>query len=448
MDYCLPLSGQLVTETIQEAINKCHSQGGGTLRFPPGVYLSGTIELKSNVTLLFERGAVLLGSDKIEDYPAKCLIWAENAENIAIEGGGTIDGQGHTFWEGKWYPFTRPQKVIHFVGCKNVTIKDVLVTDAPMFNIQVTKCDLVRIEGVSIKNKWGSPNTDGIDPTSSRNVFISNCYIETGDDAICIKCGDEPTENIVVTNCILKTDDSAIKLGTGSQSRIANCLFSNIVVHGSVHGVAFFMKDGGTFEDIQFSNIILETATDPGAFISKGSYPIFMDIEQRNPDTHDVDADGNTFIVGDEAINAVMDGTGDIPPLGKIKNISFRDITITVSDGNCLIQGHPEQPIEGLTFDNVRIKVKSRMDLSKRLKARGTRSMTKRAINDYADKHAYFTFAHIRNLRMRDIQIIENEQPNVPEYYAIWGEDLKNVLIENLNSDATLFQNSSAVIVK
>ena len=121
---------------------------------------------------------------------------------------------------------------------------------------------MVFIDGIRILNFLEAPNTDGIYPISSSNVFISNCYIETGDDAICPKSNstEKACENLVVTNCVLISDDSAIKFGTRSDGIIRHCVFNNIIIRNSKYGLAFYMKDGGTYEDIQFSNINIETS--------------------------------------------------------------------------------------------------------------------------------------------------------------------------------------------
>jgi polygalacturonase len=107
----------------------------------------------------------------------------------------------------------------------------------------------VRIDGISIINPRLGPNTDGIDVNSSSNVFISDVYVETGDDALCFKSrfADEPVQNVTVTNCVLISDDSAIKFGTRSSGDMRNITVSNCVIRNSTNGIAFFMKDGGHF---------------------------------------------------------------------------------------------------------------------------------------------------------------------------------------------------------
>jgi polygalacturonase len=172
---------------IQKAIDACTQAGGGMVYLPPGNFLTGTIVLKSNVTLHLSAGATLWGSRHIEDYKPFHLIYAENADNIAIEGDGTINGNGDAFWGREFRPIEkRPSPFIELVGCHNVHIRDVRIRNTPGWGIRPWNCDGVYIRGISMISDMDSPNTDGIDPDASRNVFISDSYIETGDDAICL----------------------------------------------------------------------------------------------------------------------------------------------------------------------------------------------------------------------------------------------------------------------
>src|SRR5579859_1737606 len=230
---------RLDTPAINAAIDQCHAAGGGTVYVPPGTYLSGTVQLKSNVTLYLEAGATLLGSKNISDYTAMAgppsladanqrhLIFARDAENVGLSGPGRIDGQGPSFWVPSqrvvpppeedwrdvatfdWKPVDRPSPLLEFYNCKNLRIEDVRIENAAGWTLRPVHCDEVFIHGITIRNPVIGPNTDGIDPTCCRNVLISNCVIDTGDDAICLKSespyGDPPRacKNITISNCVL-----------------------------------------------------------------------------------------------------------------------------------------------------------------------------------------------------------------------------------------------------
>lgn len=418
----------LDTQAIQRAIDSCNKGGGGTVLLPYGKFLSGTLFLKDNVYIQLESAATLLGSTNLNDYNSKRenLIFAQDAHNIGIVGTGTIDGNGESYWKGKDRPYNRPDIMLLFDHSKNILIEGITIVNAPKFNLLLYKCDRGRIDGVTILNDRDSPNTDGIDLVSSSNIFISNCYIDTGDDAICLKSDKgKITENIVVTNCILRSDDSAIKCGTNSEDIIRHCLFSNIVIRDSKYGIAFFMKDGGSYKDFQFSNISIETkvlskdeqASSDSRFLQK-YYPIFLDIESRTPRSN----------------------------LGTISNISFKDITIDTWNGNALIQGSAEKPIQDITMDNVFMRVHSRVDYTGRWKPRGTRLLKEKAENDFADVPAHFTFANVDGLTLKSLTIEDVSTGQSIKRHAISGLALKNVSMDGFRYTPTAADNDLSAI--
>jgi polygalacturonase len=196
---------------IQRAIEACALAGGGTVYLPPGDFASGTLVLKSNITLHLSPGTTLRASKRVDDYSPLHLIYAQNAENISIEGEGAIDGSGEAFWDAKFKAKEkRPSPLIELIGCRNIHIQDVRIRNLPGWGIHPWECDGVYIHGLSMITDMRGPNTDGIDPDCSRNVFISDCYIEGGDDAICLKTTKRlptvpapPCEHVVVNNCVL-----------------------------------------------------------------------------------------------------------------------------------------------------------------------------------------------------------------------------------------------------
>lgn len=321
----------LDTAAIQKAIDSCYKAGGGIVYFPNGNFLSGTVELKSNVTLRLSPGATLFGSRRMEDYDRPHLIYARGAENIAIDGGGAINGNGDAFWDAGFKPKgRRPMPEIELVECKDVRIENIRIRNAAGWGIHPLLCDRVLIRGISIINDYRTPNTDGIDPDSTRNLIISDSYIETGDDAIVLKTTGRlgkppaPTENITVTNNVLMSDDAALKLGTESYGDFLHIRVSNCVVRKSAEGVAIYAKDGGTFEDVNFSGLSIETSS-----ISKRrTYPIYIDLDRRTPESRQ----------------------------SRIRNIVFSDITVETK-GRILLTGMAEQPLEALVFRNLLMRI-------------------------------------------------------------------------------------------
>ena len=427
----------LITTQLQNLIDQCSKAGGGYIYFPAGEYLTGTIELKDNTYLDLAPGATIFGSSQMIDYPVegkdrKSLIYSNGANNIGIIGKGTINGQGDLFWRGKSKPITRPDRFVLFESSTNIKIEDVLFINSPNWSIEVRLCDGVWIDGISIINERKSPNTDGIDPVSSKNIFISNCYIETGDDAICPKSiGDIPNENMVVTNCVLISDDSAIKLGTRSETHIRDAVFSNIIIKNTEYGIAFYAKDGGTFENIRFNNIYIQSTIDMQADSTKpmGTYPLFIDLEKRDEDSK----------------------------LGAVKNIFFDNITIDSQDGHCVFFGQPESRLENIQLSNINFTVHERKSYDGSMKPRGVSSLKNKAANDFSDAPSHFTFAHVDGLNIDNLSIHDLSTNPHNERHMIWGYDVNQVTISDFKNDQQVankklaqfhFKESTSVEVK
>lgn len=413
----------LITKEIQQVIDQCSKEGGGTIYFPPGEYLTGSLMMKTNTFLHLESGATLYGSKDINDYTeeaSKSLISSNKADNFGVFGKGTIDGQGSAFWKGKSRPYNRPSKLIWLKYSTNIYINDIKIINSPNWNLDISFCDGVWIDGISIISELGSPNSDGIDPVSSKNVYISNCYIETGDDAICPKSRNGiPTENLVVTNCILISDDAAIKLGTRSEDPIRNSVFSNIVIRNSIYGIALFAKDGGTFENVRFSNIYIETALNETEDPTKprGIYPIFVDLERRKPDSK----------------------------LGAIKNISFDGITIDTKYGHCLFFGQPDSRLENIKLSNINFTVEEQLPFEGMRKPRGVRNLKDKAANDFAHIESYFSFVHVDGLEVKDLTINDLDETATHPKYQLWGKDIHRVDISGFKNRSTVVTNQPII---
>ena len=238
------------TEAIQAAIDACAAKGGGRVVLDGGKFLSGTIALKSGVDLHLEATATLLGSRDCADYPERtglrhvvsanlprernaCFIWAEEAHDIAISGRGKIDCQGDAFvrkaqaGDGAWAPFVRipglptPPRVVFLAGCRDVRLTDVTMVNQPAgWSYWLTDCDRVWCDRLRIDADLRFPNNDGIHVNCSRDVFISNCFISTCDDAIVVRANSRalkecrPCERVHVMNCSLRSACACIRIGT------------------------------------------------------------------------------------------------------------------------------------------------------------------------------------------------------------------------------------------
>lgn len=288
----------LDTDAIQKAIDTCSAAGGGIVYFSPGVYLSGSIFLKDNVRLMLEVDSVLRGSARPEDYPpitrssagsgpfdmpafsgAGFLIYAEGVHNVSIEGRGTIDGQGGSFWfEEMLSPMVRkpmpnrPRALIAVVKGESLLFRDVTLLNSPCYTLWTIGCNHVMIDGVTIRNPHDGPNTDGIDIDCCNDVRIANCSIDGGDDAIAIKSDagllgeDKPCENVCVTNCVLcSVPACGVRIGYEGDSIIRNCAFSNLTIFDTDIGIDVIsilpgrpnIRQGTRCENITFDNIAM-----------------------------------------------------------------------------------------------------------------------------------------------------------------------------------------------
>lgn len=266
------------TPAIQAAVDRCAEAGGGTVLVPKGAFRTGTIFLKSNVTLHLTVGAVLLGSRRLEDYPAglrgdyegsfpRCLLYAESAANVTLTGSGVIDGQG-----GQETPLTdrsgnpvreRPM-LMRFYHCRRVTLSGLVLRNAYAWCTHLSDCEDVWIDRVTVES-YVDLNNDGFDIENCRNVFLSNCKLHTADDAICLKSSAaEPCANIVVTNCIVSSGTAALKFGTISVGGFRGITVSNCVFHDCVMGaIKLLLVDGGILEDVSISNIVMHHVDGP-----------------------------------------------------------------------------------------------------------------------------------------------------------------------------------------
>jgi polygalacturonase len=326
----------LNTTAIQNAIDGCAQAGGGAVVFPPGVYLTGSIEIRSGVRLHLAAGAVIRGSTSLEDYPRhtaafrsytdnytdRCLIRAEKASDIGIDGQGIIDGQGSAFSG----PYKVRPYLLRFVECKGVSVQGVRFENSPMWVQHYLACDDVLVSGVTVRSRVNH-NNDGIDIDSCQNVRIANCDISSGDDAICLKStSDRVCRDVVIEGCTASSACNAIKLGTESNGGFQNINISNCALYDTrLAGIALEMVDGGVLDNVAVSGITMRDV--------KG--PVFMRLGDR----------GRPFRKG-----------GPKPKAGSFGNVILQGVQATgASRTGCSITGVPGAPVRRVSLHNVSI---------------------------------------------------------------------------------------------
>jgi len=275
------------TKVLQQLID-CMRLSGGGLFFPPGRYLTGGLSLCSNLHLDIGAGAVLLGSPDLTDYshlapsPAafpegyegvRALISAVDSENITISGEGAIDGQGALFEKYPEVRGGRPRN-LWFARCNRVRIQGLHLRNSGFWMQHYINCTDLKLVGLDVWNHAG-PNNDGLDIDSCRDVLIENCRIDSSDDAICLKTGNEaPTENVIVSNCFTRTHCNHFKIGSETRGHFKNILVDGLIMTPSYHleshpttvgadwrgacGIALSAVDGGGLENITVQNISMD----------------------------------------------------------------------------------------------------------------------------------------------------------------------------------------------
>ncbi len=337
-----PGEDALNTGAIQEAINAASSAGGGVVHVPPGVFVSGTLTLKSNISLEIAPGAILKAAGSLEEYVPMSgsyipdreehhFLVGMDLENVSVGGRGTIDGNGPSFWEkpGKprqWIPHLNPRALspIHFRRCKNVSVSDCTLVNSPEWNMHLYECDDVTVHGIRIRGSLFGPNIDGIDIEGCRNVRVSDCDIDTGDDAVvAFPSVNRSCERVTVTNCTIRTNCAAFKAYI-KQGTVRDLCFSNSVVYGSTRGVGLYLYNHGVIENVTIQNIVCDT--DSGFFLNR---PFQIMCEDQRSNTS---GDFKGYICNIMVSNSVFRTDGRILMSAsdgmRIENVNFRDVLL------------------------------------------------------------------------------------------------------------------------
>jgi len=314
----------LNTEAIQKAIDEAGKAGGGRVVVSGGTFKTGGIQLRSFVELHIAVDGVLLGSERCEDYPehydakhvnvpllprwrSSCLIFADECQNIALTGAGTIDCNGRHFVQKREGDFTgwayvrlnapTPPRAVFFTGCQNVRVQDVTMINQPSgWSYWIHDCDYVRMNGLNIIADVHYPNNDGIHINSSRHVTVSDCNITCGDDCLVLRANNvslqenKVCEHVTITNCNLTSYSAGVRIGWTNDGVIRNCTLSNLVMIDSSTGVSLFLppsvrkaemdhansagsdvgRESTVVENISFSNILMD---------KQAGYPIHIHLD-------------------------------------------------------------------------------------------------------------------------------------------------------------------------
>lgn len=374
MDYVITNYGAVAdgvtnnNQAIQAAVDECTAAGGGRVVVPTGRFLSGSIMLKSNVTLYLEKGAELIsslnkediidffGSSEFEDpseatgWEGGCFLCALHEHDISILGEGTIYGQGDkVFYDdgadggiGECPKNVRQEdrpRTTYFEDVENLTVQGITFRDAAFWTLHMAGCRHVIVDGVRILNDERGANNDGIDPDTCQDVVISNCIVKSGDDAIVVKNSVPMAkkygscENIVIKGCVLYSHDSALKIGTETGEGIRHVILSDCVFRECSRGVGIWVRDGAVIEDIHIHHV-------------SGNTKRYADCPQRAFAPRWWGKGEPIFI------NATSRRKGDHP--GYIRNITFDHIYMTC-ESSLFIAGEEDSVIENVSVENLNL---------------------------------------------------------------------------------------------
>jgi hypothetical protein len=402
------------TRALQAAIDAAGPLGG-IVSFPPGAYLSGTLRLRSHITLRLDAGATLIASKADEDFDAverlpydafsdpetsdfrSALLQGRDLVDVTILGPGRIDGNRSS---------RGGPKPIALKLCRNIRIRDLTLANAPNYNISLLGCDDVEIHRVTIENGY----SDGIDPDCCRNVRIDGCRIESRDDAIVLKTSfalgvRRATQDVKVTNCHLTTIHNALKLGTESVGDFRNIVFSNCTIVGQSHswkgdlssGVSLATVDGGNLERVTVSDIRMAGVR----------APIFVRLGKRGR-------------------------SQDVPVAGTLKNVSISNVVAVGAMTASSITGVPGYPVSDIALKNVRIT--ARGGAGAEVASQLVPEMEKTYPDAYMfrDLPAYGLYCrHVRGLRLDDVEL-DADRPDARP--AVLLDDVHHARMRNLRA--------------
>ena len=454
-DFGAVLDGvTLNTKAIQKTIDKASESGKGRVVVPKGKFLTGTISLKSNVELYLEDGATIMGSTDIRDYYSdwwrKGLIVSDKQSNISISGKGTINGQGmllglaidslhHTgelIDEGYNEVMKRPGNRAHIIQishCTNVKITGVNIKNSSYWTTSYRECDGLVIDSIRLESD-AYYNNDGIDILDCKNVQVTNSFINSHDDGICLKSEDANLlcENIFISNNRIRSSASAIKFGTSSTGGFKNVTIKDIVVYDTYRSaLALEVVDGGAMENITATNI---TAINSGC-------GIFIKLGQRRTD-REVGTLKNIEIK-DVYVQVSVDPDKEYNMKGP--KLGFFHNTIPAS-----ITGIPGHYVENVTLENIEISYPGDAYKGDAYMPLWRLDDVPEKKNDYPEYSMFgelpswgFYVRHVDGLTMKNVRLSLRDDDFRP---ACVFDDVKN--LEFKGGEITSGTNNPQVIVK
>jgi len=424
--------------SIQKTINACAAKGGGIVYLPPGEYTSGTIHLKSNIRFRIEAGATLYSIKDSTSFDKPTLIYGEGLHNISIEGRGTINGQAAYEWKmnfiqdflihanleaeqavGKPLMRSFPKNdqyghLIFLLNCKDIRIEGISLINSPSWTLYPVHCQQLVIDGINIYTDtkyavWA----DGIDPDGCQHVRISNCNIETGDDALVFYSMDwygpaQPDDDITVTNCRLTSASCGIKFCDCNKKALRHITIDNCVIEGANRGIGFMDYYGGEVSDIILSNLVVNCVRFDWFWWGDGD-PLYFDVRKQS----EVNKDAKPK---------------DDSAAGRIKRVLITNV-IATGKGSSICHGHPESWMEDITLDNVKLYI------------------SHDPLADYDNSIYALKFQYVKNLSLKNVDIYWGTPGSAKWTSALGLEDIDGLTLDAITARQAIPATNTPAII-
>lgn len=378
------------TEAIQRAIDEAERNGGGTVTFHPGIYLTGSLFVGNGVNLCIPKGTTLIGSQELADYPLiptrvagiemewpAALVNIIGKERAAISGEGTIHARGKVFWDSYWamrkdytprglrwivdYDCQRPRGIL-VAESRDVTVRDIVLYQAGFWSLHILYSNHVTVDGLVISNniEGHGPSTDGIDIDSSEYILIQNSTIHCNDDNFCLKAGrdadglrvNRPCQYVLIRHCTAGKGGGLVTFGSETSGGIRHIVAHDLQADGTSCGLRFksTCQRGGVIEDIHLHRITMQNIHRP-LVVDLNWNPTYSNSrlpEGYNPDS--IPAHWKTMLLPVTPEHGTP----------HFRDIHFADITATHS-GICIeAVGIETSPLQRFTFRNVHLQGRQR----------------------------------------------------------------------------------------
>lgn len=426
------------TQAIQKAVDACLSDGGGTVIFPAGTWLSGTVFLKNHVSIYLSNGSTWQAVNDTTAFPyiqkevmsrenrkpRRAMVYACDVHDMKIYGEGTINGGGdYDIFNVKKnrekdMNYFRPFG-IYLVRCTDITVDGITMKNSAFWMQRYQDCDRLKLTNLTIDNH-ANLNNDGIDIDGCHDVLVSNCLVDASDDALVLKSeGMRGCRDVVVTNCILSSHATPLKLGTGSIGGFQRIAISNIVIRpskskemihpekswGGLSGIDLLCVDGGIMEDISIENVVMDSV----------ETALFIKLGDRN---------------------SAWPGKPEATP-GVARNIRISNVTARHCGPICsAITGYPGNKVENVWLSNIFISVRGNENIKDTISV----------IPENSDEYPYnrmfgsnltaygFYVRHAENIHFDQI-ILDIEKKDVRPAMVL--DDVSNVFIHRLDAESS-----------